>query len=136
MSGHLLPLGYAALLRATDDPEVGVQRLEEAGAYLRGEELVCGSCGTVFGVAAAITAARAEQLEQAAVFLAEAETASDLWRGGPWLAALDEARGELAWTSGNTAEAQARLRAAGDAFAREGRKLDADRIELRLASLA
>jgi DNA-binding SARP family transcriptional activator len=136
MSGHLLPLGYAALLRATEDPELGIQRLEEAEAYLRGQELVCGSCGTVFGVAAAITAARAEQLERAAVFLAEAETAADLWRGGPWPAALDEARGELAWASGNKAEAQARLQAAGDAFARDGRKLDADRVELRLASLA
>jgi DNA-binding SARP family transcriptional activator len=136
MSGHLLPLGYAALLRATDDPELGLERLEDAGAYLRGQELVCGSCGMVFGVAAAITAARAGQLEQGAAFLSGAETAADLWRGGPWPAAFDEARGELAWASGDHAEAQARLRAAGDAFAHDGRKLDADRVEARLASLA
>jgi DNA-binding SARP family transcriptional activator len=136
MSGHLLPLGYAALLRASDDPELGLKRLEDAGAYLRGQELVCGSCGMLFSVAAAITAARAEQLEQAAVFLARAEAAAAQWRGGPWPAALDEARGELAWATGDHVTAQKLLRAAGDAFARDGRKLDADRVEARLASLA
>ncbi len=136
MSGHLLPLGYAALLRASDDPELGLQRLEDAGAYLRGQELVCGSCGMVFSLAAAITASRARRLEQAAVFLSEAEKAAVLWRGGPWPAAFDEARGELASASGDHAEAQARLRAAADAFARDGRKLDAERVEMRLASVA
>jgi DNA-binding SARP family transcriptional activator len=136
MSGHLLPLGYAALLRASDDPELGLKRLEDAGAYLRGQELVCGSCGMLFSVAAAITAARAEQLEQAAVFLSGAEAAAALWRGGPLPAALDEARGELAWATGDHVTGQKLLRAAGDAFARDGRKLDADRVEARLASLA
>jgi hypothetical protein len=136
MSGHLLPLGYAALLRASDDPELGLQRLEDAGAYLRAQELVCGSCGMVLSLAAAITAARGRQLEQAAVFLSEAERAAALWRGGLWPAAFAEARGELAWAAGDNAEAQAKLRAAADAFARDGRKLDAERVELRLASLA
>jgi hypothetical protein len=87
-------------------------------------------------VAAAIAAARARRLEQAAGFLSEAEAAAALWRGGPWPAAFDEARGELAWGSGDQAEAKARLRAAGEAFAQEGRRLDADRVEARLASLA
>jgi DNA-binding SARP family transcriptional activator len=136
MSGHLLPLAYAALLRASDDPELALERLEDAEARLRGEELVCGSCGTVFGLAAAITAARAGQLERAAALLAGTERAADLWRGGPWPAALDEARGEFARASGDTAEAQARLRAAAQAFASDGRQLDADRVEIQLAELA
>lgn len=136
MSGHLLPLGYAALLKGSDDPELGGQRLEDAGAYLRSEELICTYCGMAFRVAAAIAAARVEQLEQAAVFLSEAVATAALWRGGPWPAALDEARGELAWASGDEAEARTRLRAAGEAFAREGRRLDASRVEARLAALA
>jgi DNA-binding SARP family transcriptional activator len=136
MSGHLLPLGYAALLHASEDPELGLERLDDAEAYLRDQELVCGSCRTIFGVAAAIAAARALRLEQAAGFLSGAEAAAALWRGGPWPAAFDEARGELAWGSGDQAEAKARLRAAGEAFAQEGRRLDADRVEARLASLA
>jgi ATP/maltotriose-dependent transcriptional regulator MalT len=136
MSGHLLPLGYAALLRWSDDPDVGGQRLEDAGAYLRSEELVCAYCGMAFRVAAAIAAARSEQLDQAAVFLAEAEASAGMWRGGPWPAALDEARGELAHAAGDQAEARARLTAASSVFAREGRQLDARRVDRRLAGLA
>jgi DNA-binding SARP family transcriptional activator len=136
MSGHLLPLGYAALLYASDEPELGLERLGNAEAYLREQELVCGSCGMIFGVAATIAAARAGRLDQAAAFLSGAEAAAALWRGGPWAAAFDEAGGELAWASGDQSEAQARLLAAGEAFARQGRRLDADRIEARLASLA
>jgi hypothetical protein len=68
ISGHLLPLGYAALLRASEDPELGLQRLDDAAAYLREQALVCAYCGMAFRVAAAIAAARAHRLEQAAAF--------------------------------------------------------------------
>jgi hypothetical protein len=136
MSGHLLPLGYAALLRATDDPELGRRRLEDAEAYLRSEELVCAYCGMAFRVAAAIASARGHLPEQAAVFLGEAEATARMWQGGPWPAALDEARGELAWAVGDESEARARMDAAGSAFAREGRLLDARRVGARLAGLS
>jgi len=135
ISGHLLPLGYAALLRASEDPELGLQRLDDAAAYLREQALVCAYCGMAFRVAAAIAAARAHRLEQAAAFLAGAERAASLWTGGPWPAALDEARGELCLASGDGAAAHAHLRAAGDAFARDGRTLDAARLTQRLAVL-
>jgi ATP/maltotriose-dependent transcriptional regulator MalT len=135
LSGHLLPLGYAALLRGSDDPELGRRRLEDAGAYLRSEELVCAYCGMAFRVAAAIASARAGQPEQAAAFLSEAEATARMWRGGPWPAALDEARGELAWAAGNHTEARALLQAARDAFARDGRRLDSSRVDTRLAAL-
>ena len=135
LSGHLLPLGYAALLRGSDDPALGGRRLEDAGAFLREQPLVCAYCGMAFRVAAAITAARAEQLEVAGTFLMQAEMTSGLWRGGPWPAAIDEVRGELAWASGDRAEAQERLRTAGDGFAQQGRRLDADRVAARLAEL-
>ena len=122
-------------LRGSDDPALGGQRLEDAGAFLREQPLVCAYCGMAFRVAAAITAARAEQLEVAATFLMQAEMTSGLWRGGPWPAAIDEAHGELAWASGDRAEAQERLRTAGEAFAQQGRRLDADRVAARLAEL-
>ena len=54
-----------------------------------------------FRVAAAGAAARGDQLDQAAMFLGAAEATAGLWRGrGPWLAALEEARGEIAWAGG------------------------------------
>jgi hypothetical protein len=49
--------------------------------------------------------------------------------------ALDEARGELARACGEQVEARALLGAARDAFARDGRWLDADRVEARIAAL-
>ena len=70
------------------------------------------------------------------MFLMQAEMTSGLWQGGPWPAAIDEARGELALASGDLAEARERLRVAGDAFAQHGRRLDADRVTARLAALA
>jgi hypothetical protein len=137
MSSHLLPLGYAALLRATDDPQLGLLRLDDAGAYLREQPLPCAYCGTAFRVAAAVAAARGKQVEQAAVFLAGAEGTARMWRGGGlWPAALDEARGEIAYASGDLSGAHDLLQAAADAFARDGRRLDADRIATRLSSLA
>jgi DNA-binding SARP family transcriptional activator len=133
LSGHLKPLAYAALLRASDDPALARRRLEDAEAELRAEELVCAYCGMAFRVAAAGAAARATQLDRAAGFLSAAEITGTLWRGGPWPAALDEARGELAWARGERDEARRRLRAAHGAFAALGWRLDATRIEARLA---
>jgi DNA-binding SARP family transcriptional activator len=135
MSGHLLPLGYAALLRATDDPQLGLLRLDDAGAYLREQPLVCAYCGTVFRVAAAVAAARGKLVDQAAAFLARAEALAGMWRGGPWPASLDEARGEIAYASGDLFGARAQLRASADAFTQDGRRLDADRVEARLNNL-
>jgi DNA-binding SARP family transcriptional activator len=136
MSGHLLPLGYAALLRGSDDPELGQQRLEDAKAYLRSEELVCVYCGLAFRIAAAIASARAGEHEHAAMFMSEAEATAQLWRAGPWPAALDEARGEIVWASGDAERGRALLQAANETFAREGRRLDADRVDARLRALA
>jgi hypothetical protein len=92
--------------------------------------------GGRFRVAAAVTAARVGQLEQAAAFLSAAEAAAGLWQDGPWPAALEEAHVQLALASGWHEDGRARLRAAGDGFAHHGRRLDADRLEQRLAFLA
>lgn len=134
ISGHLLPLGYATLLRSSEDPEIGLRHLQDGEAYLRAQPLVCAYCNMAFRVAAASAAARGEQLGQATAYLAAAEATTGLWRGGgPWPAAIDEARGEIAWAGGDRAEARARLHAAGEGFARDGRMLDAGRVQARLA---
>lgn len=134
LSGHLQPLAYAALLRALDDPLLGLERLDDAEAHLRGEDLVCAYCGMSFHVAAAIAAARAGQADRAARQLAIAETSAGMWQGGPWPAALDEARGELALSHGDRCGALELLCAAADRFAHDGRRLDAERVRSRLAA--
>ena len=135
LSGHLQPLAYASLLRATEDGDLCHERLEDAEAHLRGE-LVCAYCGMTFRVAAAIAAARAGELDRSATLFALAEATAALWRSGPWPAALDEVRGELAGARGDEAEARARLQAARAGFAAQGRLLDARRVEARLERAA
>jgi hypothetical protein len=96
---------------------------------------VCAYCGHAFRVAAALAAARSGQPERSAAALAGAEATVVLWRGGPWPAALEQARGELASARGDRQEAVERLRAARDGFAEAGWRLDAHRVEARLAAL-
>lgn len=134
LSGHLQPLGYAAVLRATEDPQLCAERLDEAEAQLR-ENLVCAYCGHAFRVAAAIVAARAGHAERAAAALTAAEISAALWQGGPWPAALEQARGELAAARGDRNEALEHLRAAGDRFAALGWRLDVRRTDVRIAEL-
>lgn len=136
LSGHLQPLAYAALLRGTERAELCRDRLDDAEAHLRSEDLVCAYCGHAFRVAAAVAAARAGLPDRAATALSAAESTAALWTGGPWPAALEEARGELAGARGQTAEALEHLRAASETFAQQGWRLDAERVRARLAALA
>jgi DNA-binding SARP family transcriptional activator len=134
LSGHLQPLAYAALLRATDDAELCRERLDDAEAQLRGD-LLCAYCGHAFRVAAAIAAARAGQLDRAETALSAAEATAALWKGGPWPAALEEVHGELANARGQRDEALERLRVASETFAEQGWRLDSGRVQARLAVL-
>ena len=134
LSGHLQPLGYAALLRGTDDPDLCGERLDDAESQLR-EDLVCAYCGHAFRVAAAIAAARSGQPDRSQAALSAAEATAPLWQGGPWPAALELARGELASARGDRTDALTRLRAARDGFAGLGWRLDAERVAARLAAL-
>ncbi len=135
LSGHLLPIAHTAALREAGDPRRGRERLEDAEADLRGQ-IACRACGMGFRVAGAVAAARADEPDRAAAMLAAAEANAVLWRDGPWPAALEEARGELARARGDTGEAQQRLQAARDGFATNERPLDVRRVEATLAALS
>jgi DNA-binding SARP family transcriptional activator len=134
LSEHIQPLAYAGLLRATDDPELGRARLDDAEAAMRGA-LICSYCGMAFRVAGSVAAARAGLPDRAADLLAAAEQTAVLWRAGPWPAALDEARGELMLARGDVDGGRASLGAAHDMFGLQGRPVDAQRVATRLSSL-
>jgi hypothetical protein len=133
--GHLQPLAYAAQLKASG-PEVARERLDAAEIHVRGEDLMCAFCGMSFRIAATIAAARAEVPERADPYLAGAEATIGLYQAGPWPAALEEARGELALARGDRAEAQARFASAGEGFVHSGWRRDAQRVEARLVEIA
>jgi predicted negative regulator of RcsB-dependent stress response len=50
-----------------------------------------------------------------------------MWQGGPWTAAVWEARGVIRLADGDAEQARAMFREAADAFARAGNQRDAER---------
>jgi hypothetical protein len=70
-----------------------------------------------FMVAATVALARAGDLQQARARLEGAERIAGMWQGGPWLAAVWEARGVLRRAEGDHAQATALFKEAADQFA-------------------
>jgi ATP/maltotriose-dependent transcriptional regulator MalT len=68
--------------------------------------------------AATIALARAGDLQQARARLKAAERIAGMWQGGPWLAAIWEARGVLRRSEGDHAQAAALSKEAAEHFAR------------------
>jgi hypothetical protein len=84
-------------------------------------------------VTAAITKARAGDLSNARQQLERAERIAGMWRGGPWQAAVWEARGVLRIAEGDQNQGIALLEEAAALFAASGHPLDAARCRATAA---
>lgn len=120
---HIRVRVLGAKILAAGDPARALGVVKAAEPILAGGE-VCEPCSMTFRVAAATAAARAGDRERAARYVEDAERLAGMWQGGPWLAAVWEARGELRLADGEPAQAAALFREAADGFAQAGRKLD------------
>ena len=78
----------------------------------------------VYGVAAAMACARAGQLGRGHDFLERAEYGAGRWRGGPWSAAVAEARAELLLAEDDDHAAADALRRAAEGYAAAGQLLN------------
>jgi len=85
---------------------------------------VCDPCSIAFHVNAARACAGTHDLVRARRHLADAERIAGMWRGGPWTAAVWEARAAIRASEGYPAQASALLQEAADEYARAGRKPD------------
>jgi DNA-binding SARP family transcriptional activator len=102
---------------------------------LAGDRLLascCQPCSMSFRTASAIALAEAGEIEQVGRRLDEAERLAGMWNGGPWAAALWEARGVLRRAQGNAARAAAGFGEAAARFAELGRPLDHARCLARM----
>lgn len=102
---------------------------------LAGDRLLatcCQPCSMSFRTASAIALAEAGEIEQVGRRLDEAERLAGMWNGGPWTAALWEARGVLRRAQGNAARATAGFGEAAARFAELGRPLDHARCLARM----
>ena len=100
LAQHLLVLAYGVLLRVPDDSAEALSLIERAET-LFDPRWLCRFCPTGYHVAAATVCARAGELERAREFLERAERGADGWLGGPWPAAVAEARAELLLAEGD-----------------------------------
>jgi DNA-binding SARP family transcriptional activator len=115
------------------------EQLEEAildGDRTLARPTTCQPCSMGFRAAAAIALSAANELDHVGRRLDEAERLAGMWNGGPWVAALWEARGVHRYAQGSRDRANA---AFGEAAARYGelrRPLDRARCEGRMQASA
>jgi tetratricopeptide (TPR) repeat protein len=134
LADHLLFLVYGVLLQVHDEPAEGLALIERAET-LFDPRWVCRFCPTRYHVAAATVCARAGQLERAREFLERAEHGAAHWPGGPWPAALAEARAELRLAEGDRRAAADAVRRAAEGYAAAGQLLNERRARVALERL-
>jgi len=123
---HLVVRVHGTGVHAATDAAGAAAVARKARADLDGKE-VCEPCSIGFLVASTIAFARIGSLDEAARSLDQAERVAGMWHGGPWLAAVWEARGELRLAEHEPRQAAALFREAADLFARGGHRLAEER---------
>jgi DNA-binding SARP family transcriptional activator len=121
---HLLVRLMGVAVEAAADPGIASRVVMRAERTLADASRVCDPCSIAFRVNAARTCAGTHDLVRARRHLADAERIAGMWRGGPWTAAVWEARAAIRASEGYPAQASALLQEAADEYARAGRKPD------------
>lgn len=135
ITDHLLPLVFGGMLDNCELP-TAVAVLDEAEVALAAIR-PCQPCSMSFHVGACIVSARDGQPDRAHRHLDAAARIAAMWEGGPWHAAVAEARAVLrqAEDAGRD-EVRALLATAAEVFATAGRPRDAARCEAELGRIS
>jgi DNA-binding SARP family transcriptional activator len=128
---HLVVRLYGVLAEAARSPAQAVRRIIERADAALASRSVCPPCSMGYQVAAARNYALAGKLDAARRRLANAEQLAGMWPGGPWHAALWEARAILRRAEGHEDQAIALFREAAASFAELGRRQDEQRCLAR-----
>jgi tetratricopeptide (TPR) repeat protein len=131
LAPHLNMRMQALVVRAAATPE------KIAASILAGDRLLttgaCQPCSMALRTASAIALAEAGELEQVDRRLNEAERIAGMWHGGPWAAALWEARGVQRRAQKNDVRALAAFDEAATRYEELGRPRDQARCLARMA---
>jgi DNA-binding SARP family transcriptional activator len=131
LAPHLVMRMQALAVRASTTPE------RVAAAILAGDRLMtngsCQPCSMALRTASAIALAEAGELEQVDRRLNDAERVAGMWHGGPWVAALWEARGVQRRAQKNEVRALAAFDEAATRYEDLGRPRDQARCLARMA---
>jgi DNA-binding SARP family transcriptional activator len=128
---HLWIRMQALAVRTAASEEQTVEAIMEGDRVLA-RPSTCQPCSMAFRTAAAIALAEAGELEHLGRRLDEAERLAGMWNGGPWVAALWEARGVHRRALGDTGRAIAAWVEAAARFGDLGRPIERARCEERV----
>lgn len=132
LAPHLLMRLQGLAVEAGGQTTRGMDAIEQGDRWLA-ERSMCQPCSMGFRVASAISLAESGELDQASRRLDEAERLAGMWNGGPWVAAIWEARGVQRRAQGNEDQASALFREAAARYAALGRPRDEERCLARAA---
>ena len=133
LSPHLLLRLQAIAVETANSKTSQGAAIERGDRWLAAGNM-CQPCSLGFRVASAIAFAEAGELEQAGRRIDDAERLAVMWQGGPWVAAVWEARGVQRRTQGNQEQAAALFREAAARYAVLGRALDEQRCLARASA--
>jgi len=134
LASHLQPKVLELLIKDSEGSARRGSILGEAEALMARPKEVCRPCSIGLAVAASIASSKAGELTRSRYWLGHADRLAGLWSGGPWQAAVWEARAALRTAEGDTEQAHALLREAGELFAKSGRPLDEARCRAAIAA--
>ncbi len=131
---HLHARILEAMIKTSESPDRRRVIVAEAESLVARPKEICRPCSIGLRVAAAMACARAGELARSRHWLEHAERLAGMWSGGPWQAAVWEARGALRMAEGDPTQGLALLREAADLFGRFGRPLDEARCRSAMAA--
>jgi tetratricopeptide (TPR) repeat protein len=131
---HLVFLVCGVLLRASEDSSEALALIDRVET-LFDPRWACPFCPTGYHLAAATACADAGELERGREFLKRAEFGASRWPGGPWPAAVAEARASLLLAEGDPRSAADALRRAAEGYAANGQLLGERRAREALTRL-
>jgi len=130
---HLRVRVLERMIKSADGPERCREVLEDAESMVARPKEICRPCSIGMRTAATIACADTGEIARSRRWLEGAERLAGMWSGGPWQAAVWEARAALRRAEGDDDQALALLREASKLFTQCGRSLDASRCQAAVA---
>lgn len=132
LAPHLLIRLKGLSVRAAGSREKALETIHEGDRLLAQHTHGCQPCSMGFRVASASALAEMGAVEQVGRRLDEAERISAMWHGGPWVAAVWEARGHQRRAENNNAWAVSAFEEAASRYAALGRPTDETRCRAQI----
>jgi DNA-binding SARP family transcriptional activator len=133
LSPHLLIRLKGLSVRAAASRDKALEIIHEGDRLLAQHSYGCQPCSIGFRVASASALAAIGALDQVGRRLDEAERIAAMWQGGPWVAAVWEARGIQRRAENNNTQAVSAFIEAASRYASLGRPTDEHRCRTQIS---